>query len=159
MLDAMNAEIICFQGQPRFALFTQLEVAETRPPYTNVHVHVPAEHKGRRDNMDKPTAVPPHFDAFFSFPHGKGGYSGTCTYVKTDYAVPLKAEEGITGRLLKTPGGNSAMSKLVYDEREMVGGYVDEDGLGVEMRDNTDGTVFDVKKLDMEGRAVVLDFG
>jgi AP endonuclease-2 len=154
MLDAMDAEIICFQG----------ESTMIRVPSSYYHTHSRfvsisngSEHKGRRDNMDKPTAVPPHFDAFFSFPHGKGGYSGTCTYVKSSYAVPLKAEEGITGKLLKTPGGNSALSKLVYEDKEMIGAYVGEDE--VEVRDNTDGTVFNVKKLDMEGRAVVLDFG
>jgi AP endonuclease-2 len=107
--------------------------------------------------MEKPTAVPPNFDAFFSFPHGKGGYSGTCTYVKSSHSVPLKAEEGITGRLLGTVGGNSALPKLVYKEEERIGGYV-ADGDG-EVLDNHDGSTFDLNKLDMEGRAVVLDFG
>jgi AP endonuclease-2 len=154
MLDAMDAEIICFQGEPT-SVHVPSSCCYTRSRL--VSTSNGSEHKGRRDNIDKPTAVPPHFDAFFSFPHGKGGYSGTCTYVKSSYAVPLKAEEGITGKLLKTPGGNSALSKLVYEDREMIGAYVGEDE--VEVRDNTDGTVFDVKRLDMEGRAVVLDFG
>lgn len=115
------------------------------------------EHKARRDNMDKLTSVPPNFDAFFSFPHGKGGYSGTCTYVKSSYAVPVKAEEGITGLLLGTSGMNSSVPKLVYGRDERIGSYPDEDEIKVE--GNLDGSGFDMRKLDMEGRSVVLDFG
>lgn len=107
--------------------------------------------------MDKQTAVPPSYDAFFSFPHGKGGYSGTCTYVKSSYAVPLKAEEGITGLLLGTAGANSAVPKLVYGREERVGFYPDEEEVRVE--GNLDGSGFEMKRLDMEGRSVVLDFG
>ena len=47
--------------------------------------------------------------------------------------------------------------RLKWDDGEMVGGYVGDGEL--EVMGNTDGTEFDLKKLDMEGRAVVLDFG
>lgn len=140
MLDAMNAEIICFQ-----------------------------EHKSRRDQIQKPMAVPDGFDAFFSFPHGKGGYSGTCIYTKTSYAVPLKAEDGITGILLESPtstviskgssvsGNVSSGNKLIYGSEDKIGGYPDEDD--VRLDDELNGESFDLKNLDKEGRAVVLDFG
>jgi len=49
--------------------------------------------------------------------------------------------------------------RLRWDEGEMVGGYVGEGEEAWEVLGNTDGTEFDVKRLDMEGRAVVLDFG
>ena len=171
----MNAEIICFQGERllptlstilllslvNFADHPHLQllpnriptIASTSPPLPSLTT----EHKARRDTIDKPTALPPGYDAFFSFPHGKGGYSGTCTYVRSSYAVPLKAEEGITGKLLSQPKGSMGNLRLKWDEGEMVGGYVGDGEL--EVMGNTDGTEFDLKRLDMEGRAVVLDFG
>lgn len=149
MLDAMDAEIICFQGAHRISTFYASSNQRSSCFQT--------EHKARRDNMEKAMAVPQGFDAFFSFPHGKGGYSGTCTYTKQSYAVPVKAEEGITGTLLGTIGGNSAINKLTYTQEERIGGYPHQ--AHVKVLDNVDGTTFDVKKLDMEGRAVVLDFG
>jgi AP endonuclease-2 len=158
MLEAMDAEIICFQGESliyRRRALLSLQRIELNG--RNGLDFILSEHKSRRDNIDKLMAVPPHFDAFFSFPHGKGGYSGTCTYVRSSYTVPLKAEEGITGKLLRQQGMNSALPKFVYEDNEMVGGYVGDDE--VEVMDQVDGTAFDVKKLDMEGRAVVLDFG
>jgi AP endonuclease 2 len=109
--------------------------------------------------MPKPMAVPPNYDAFFSFPYGKGGYSGTCVYTKSSYLVPLKAEEGITGLLLDGPsscvlGGKGGIG-LTKEER--IGGY--SENWDWDVVDEIDGGHFDLKKLDMEGRAVVLDFG
>jgi hypothetical protein len=49
--------------------------------------------------------------------------------------------------------------RLRWDEGEMIGGYVRDGEDGWEVMGNTDGTEFDVKSLDREGRAVVLDFG
>jgi AP endonuclease-2 len=129
ILDAMHAEIVCFQ-----------------------------EHKARRDGMTKDMAVPEGWDAFFSFPtNGKSGYSGTCVYTKREYVVPRKAEEGITGRLLSTPGGNSAHKTLVYEEGEKIGAYPSEEEIG--LVDEVDGRGFELSALDKEGRAVVCDFG
>ena len=129
MLDAMGADIICFQ-----------------------------EHKARRDGMTKDMALPEGYDAFFSFPmHGKSGYSGTCIYTRRENLVPLKAEEGITGTLLGVQGANSAQPKLVYEPEEMIGGYPDEED--IHLMDEADGTRFDWSRLDKEGRAVVCDFG
>lgn len=122
-------------------------------------------------------AVPEGFDSFFSFPHAKDGYSGVCTYSKIDYAVPIKAEEGITGIFLglqtnvggSGPGGSSKStsasaagtgstgSKLIYRAEEKIGYYPDEDD--VHLDDEVNGQSFDLKRLDMEGRAIVLDFG
>jgi AP endonuclease-2 len=108
--------------------------------------------------MPKSMAVPPSFDAFFSFPYGKGGYSGTCVYTKHSYLVPLKAEEGITGLLLDGPSscvlGKSGIGVRSVDK---IGGYP-EDG-DFEVVDEPDGGHFDLRRLDMEGRSVVLDFG
>lgn len=129
ILDATHADVICFQ-----------------------------EHKARRDAMTKDMAVPDGWDAFFSFPtNGKSGYSGTCVYTRRAYVVPRKAEEGITGRLLGVPGGNSAQKTLVYEEEEKIGAYPAEEEIG--LVDEVDGKGFELSRLDREGRAVVCDFG
>jgi AP endonuclease-2 len=129
MLDAMEADIICFQ-----------------------------EHKARRDAMTREMALPEGYDAFFSFAmHGKSGYSGTCVYTRREAVVPLKAEEGITGTLLGVQGANSAQPKLVYELEERIGGYPDEED--IHLMDEVDGTRFEWSRLDKEGRAVVCDFG
>ncbi|KAJ9108869.1 hypothetical protein QFC21_000189 [Naganishia friedmannii] len=129
MLDEMHAEVVCFQ-----------------------------EHKARRDALTKDMALPDGYDAFFSFPTlpNKSGYSGTCIYTKRSYLVPVKAEEGITGRLLGS-GMSSAGAKVSYTLEERIGGYPEEGQ--VEWVLGEDGGGFDPSLLDVEGRAVVLDFG
>lgn len=99
-------------------------------------------------------ACPGKYDAFWTFPRSKLGYSGVCTYVNSQLCVPLRAEEGITGLLLSEPGGTM---KPPWTAEEKIGHYPDMDD--VQIDDEVDGAPFDVRTLDIEGRAVVLDFG
>jgi AP endonuclease-2 len=68
-------------------------------------------------------------------------------------AVPLRAEEGITGLLLSEAGG--AM-RPPWVEVEKIGNFADLGDLELEPNENGE---FDPRSLDVEGRAVVLDFG
>jgi AP endonuclease-2 len=47
--------------------------------------------------------------------------------------------------------------KPPWKEEERIGSYPDIDSM--EWDDEADGTTFEPKRLDMEGRAVVCDFG
>jgi AP endonuclease-2 len=99
-------------------------------------------------------ACPGPYDGFWTFNRNKTGYSGVCTYVNTAYCVPLKAEEGITGLLLDD---KASTMKPPWRPEERIGGYPEMDDM--HFLDEVDGTTFDPKRLDMEGRAVVCDFG
>lgn len=77
-----------------------------------------------------------------------------CTYVNSDYCVPLKAEEGITGLLLGSKGGTM---KPPWTPEEQIGCYPDLDNIS--LSEETEGVQFDPSRLDVEGRAVVCDFG
>lgn len=99
-------------------------------------------------------ACPGPYDAFWTWPRSKTGYSGVCTYVDSRVCVPLRAEEGITGLLLEDKGG--AM-KPPWTEEEKIGCYPDI--YTMDLMDEEDGTAVDPRRLDMEGRAVVCDFG
>lgn len=112
------------------------------------------EHKTPRKNLDKLSACPGPYDGFWTFNRKKTGYSGVCTYVDSRYCVPLKAEEGITGLLLEDKG--STMSPP-WTPEERIGGYPEMDDL--HFMDEVNGMTFEPKRLDMEGRAVVCDFG
>nr|KIR47456.1 exodeoxyribonuclease III [Cryptococcus bacillisporus CA1280] len=112
------------------------------------------EHKTIRTRLEKSMACPGPYDGFWTFPRSKTGYSGVCTYVDSRYCVPLKAEEGITGLLL---GDRLSTMKPPWTDVERIGNYPDVDDMN--WMDELDGTKFDVKKLDMEGRAVICDFG
>ncbi|KAF6759509.1 Endonuclease/exonuclease/phosphatase [Ephemerocybe angulata] len=68
------------------------------------------EMKTGRKVITKEVAVPPSFDAFFSLPVTKTGYSGVATYTRTKTCIPLKAEEGLSGLLQPKPS-------LSVDER------------------------------------------
>jgi AP endonuclease-2 len=113
-----------------------------------------SEHKTRRSTLEKSMACPGPYDAFWTFPRKGTGYAGVCTYVDSRYCVPLKAEEGITGLLLDDRASTMRPAWApderigLYPEAEQME-WLDEDGAGP----------FDVKRLDMEGRAVVCDFG
>ncbi|KAF4610457.1 hypothetical protein D9613_006552 [Agrocybe pediades] len=74
ILNALNADIICFQ-----------------------------EMKSSRQGLTKQVALPSSYDSFFSFHARKSGYSGTAIYTRRDTLVPLKAEEGLTGILQPKP--------------------------------------------------------
>ena len=59
--------------------------------------------KCTRANLERHVAVPAPFDAFFSFPVTKGGYSGVGVFTNSDVVVPLKAAEGLSGRIQPKP--------------------------------------------------------
>lgn len=99
-------------------------------------------------------ACPGPYDGFWTFPRSKTGYSGVCTFVDSRWCVPLQAEEGITGQLL---GDSNSTMKPPWKDEERIGYYPDIELMDWE--DEVDGTSFDTKRLDMEGRAVVCDFG
>ncbi|WVF73073.1 exodeoxyribonuclease III [Kwoniella sp. CBS 6097] len=131
LLDELDAQIFCFQ-----------------------------EHKTVRTRLEKSMACPGPYDAFWTFPRSKTGYSGVATYVDSRYCVPLKAEEGITGLLLSDSKGSTM--KPPWTDEEKIGCYPDmlnEGGDGMRWLDEVDGKEFEPRRLDMEGRAVVCDFG
>ncbi|KAI0664392.1 Endonuclease/exonuclease/phosphatase [Cubamyces menziesii] len=121
ILDELKADIICFQ-----------------------------EMKSSRATLPRDVALPGHFHSFFSFPVNKGGYSGVAVYTDSHTAVPVKAEEGISGRLQPQPP-LSAEERVSpsYPRPDEMTLYADEEG---EVP-----STFDA--LDAEGRALVLDFG
>jgi AP endonuclease-2 len=136
LLEELKADILCFQGDsPTLIALT-------------------SEHKTRRQQLDRGMACPGSYDAFWTFPRSKLGYSGVCTYVDSRVCVPLRAEEGITGLLLSESGG---IMKPPWTAEEKIGCYPDLDN--IEIDDEVDGTPFNPRTLDVEGRAVVLDFG
>ena len=114
--------------------------------------------KSSRSMLPKPVALPPSYDSFFSFPLNKSGYSGVAVYARSSSALPLRAEEGLSGLLQPKP-------PLSDEERiSQTGGYPNE----LEMRrlaeedEPEDGDLWqelDLRDLDAEGRALVLDFG
>ena len=106
--------------------------------------------KTSRAAIGPDVALPDSFHSFFSFPAVKGGYSGVAVYTDTRTATPLKAEEGLSGGLqpnpplspeerISTPYPLAHELKLVPDADEQ--------------KPN------DLVSLDLEGRAIVLDFG
>ncbi|WWD19616.1 exodeoxyribonuclease III [Kwoniella shandongensis] len=113
------------------------------------------EHKTVRARLEKSMACPGPYDGFWTFPRSKTGYSGVCTYVDSRCCVPLKAEEGITGLLLDDPKGSTMKPPWTPEER--IGYYPEVEEMI--WLDEVDGSPFDHKRLDMEGRAVVCDFG
>lgn len=108
------------------------------------------EMKIQRATLQKHIAVPSTYDSFFSFPVSKGGYSGVAVYTKKAVVAPLKAEEGLTGNLQpKLPFSDTERVSLKYPEIEDLTLYPDENEIVPK----------DLKVLDIEGRALVLDFG
>ncbi|KAL5537093.1 APN2 [Sanghuangporus sanghuang] len=123
ILNELGADIICFQ-----------------------------EVKTTRQSIDKSIALPNSYDSFFSLPTVKGGYSGVCIYTKSSVAVPLKAEEGLSGRLqcgLKPPlPPEERISQTLPLAHEME--LVDDEATNSHN---------DLLELDKEGRAIMIDFG
>ena len=106
--------------------------------------------KSSRQALPRDVALPAKYCSFFSFPVVKGGYSGVATYARSSVAVPLKAEEGLSGRLqLKPPLTLEERILPSYPSVDDIEAFPDEDG-------NLPPT-FDL--LDSEGRALMLDFG
>ncbi|KAI0314600.1 Endonuclease/exonuclease/phosphatase [Amylostereum chailletii] len=108
------------------------------------------EMKTTRAAIGRNFALPDSFDSFFSFPVSRGGYSGVAVYTDPSTALPLKAEEGLSGTLQPKPAPSSeervSSSYPTAHELDLV---PDEDG----------GTPSDFSALDAEGRGLVLDFG
>lgn len=98
------------------------------------------ETKMTRKQLTEPMCIMPKYHAFFNF-HPTKGYSGTVTYVRKHTCIPVKAEEGITGRLVRDP----------YDSTTAIGCYP------TDCQDDVDPAIF--HDIDAEGRAVVLDCG
>ncbi|KAH7929050.1 DNase I-like protein [Leucogyrophana mollusca] len=121
ILEHLRADIICFQ-----------------------------EMKTSRTALERNVAVPDTFEAFFSFPVNKGGYSGVAIYSDTRTITPLKAEEGLSGNLQPKP-------PLTPDERISHSyPYAHEIELHPDEQGNTPS---DLVALDAEGRSLVVDFG
>ncbi|KAF9529515.1 Endonuclease/exonuclease/phosphatase [Crepidotus variabilis] len=116
ILNHLEADIICFQ-----------------------------EMKSSRQGLPKAVAIPPSFESFFSFPVKKSGYSGVATYIRRNTALPIKAEEGLTGIIQPRPPFRA-------DER-----ISDSDLYPPEFPDDTEEV--DYTDLDSEGRAIVIDLG
>ncbi|KDR70942.1 hypothetical protein GALMADRAFT_75643 [Galerina marginata CBS 339.88] len=109
------------------------------------------EMKSSRQALPKPVAVPPSFDAFFSFPIRKTGYSGIGIYTRRSAVVALKAEEGLTGLIQPKPPFTTSeriSSPDTYPPSTTPNPPIPEDEDEI-----------DYKDLDSEGRAVVLDLG
>ncbi|KAE9410581.1 DNase I-like protein [Gymnopus androsaceus JB14] len=102
------------------------------------------EVKSSRSALPAPVALPPSFDAYYSFPLSKNGYSGVATYTASGITA-LKAEEGLTGQLrqphLKPPPS------------------VEERIFSLDSYDELDMPSADLKSLDAEGRVLAFDFG
>ncbi|KZP14518.1 DNase I-like protein [Athelia psychrophila] len=142
ILDELGADIICFQ-----------EMKSTRP------------------SLARTFALPASYDALFSFPTSKAGYSGVAVYTKQPL-TPSKVEEGLTGTVhpkIKPPW--DALTERVSG----VDAYPsprDFDILLAEAEDEDaeiEGMVpseaepaipeLDLASLDAEGRTLVADFG
>lgn len=103
------------------------------------------ETKMTRKQLTEPMCILPSYNAFFNF-HPTKGYSGTVTYVRKSVSIPLKAEQGITGRV---PVTNVSTNPLIPNDPI---GCVPAD-----TRDDVDPQIWNA--LDEEGRCVVVDLG
>lgn len=142
-------------------------------------IHSSTETKTSRAALERQVAIPgDKFDAFFSFPSSKkGGYSGVAVFTNVESAIPLKAEEGLTG-LLNSPSSSSKSSNATSsDESSRVSppsGYPragDEQLVLLPLSadpDDPDAPAFVLSKatvqeefalLDAEGRCLIMDFG
>ncbi|KAL8741402.1 MAG: hypothetical protein Q9190_005993 [Brigantiaea leucoxantha] len=100
----------------------------------------------QKDLVDDMVLVP-GWDCFWSFPKHKKGYSGVVIYTRQSTCVPIRAEEGITGRLCPP---NSSTSFCNLPESQQIGGYPSQSQLDV--------SAVDAITLDSEGRCVILQF-
>ena len=106
--------------------------------------------KSSRAVLPRDVALPGPYHSFFSFPATKGGYSGVAVYVDSRKAVPLKAEEGLSGGLQpKPPLSVEERISPTYPYPHEMDLFADENG---EMPNAFD-------SLDSEGRGLVVDFG
>ena len=59
--------------------------------------------KTTRAAIGRNFALPDSFDALFSFPTSRAGYSGVAVYTNPSTALPINAEEGLSGRVQPKP--------------------------------------------------------
>ncbi|PSR70675.1 hypothetical protein PHLCEN_2v13448 [Hermanssonia centrifuga] len=106
--------------------------------------------KSSRVALPRDVALPGEYASFFSFPIVKGGYSGVAVYTKSPEAVPLKAEEGLSGKLQpKIPLTSDERISPSYPSVHDIIAYPDEE----------ENVPVSFDHLDSEGRGLVLDFG
>lgn len=106
--------------------------------------------KTTRAQLTRDVAVPDPYHAFLSFPATKGGYSGVAVYTDSRSVIPLKAEEGLAGKLQpKPPLTTEEHVSPSYPAADDVDLVPDEKGM----------VPVDFDALEAEGRALVLDFG
>ncbi|KAF9067492.1 Endonuclease/exonuclease/phosphatase [Rhodocollybia butyracea] len=111
------------------------------------------EIKSNRASLPATVALPPSYDAYYSFPLTKNGYSGVATYTRkpsetVSGVTALKAEEGLT-KLLRQPHLKPPLSDEERISRPEAYDYDDE----------AEADSIDLKSLDAEGRVLTLDFG
>jgi AP endonuclease-2 len=140
ILKELQADILCFQGADT-SYSIHACVHRSPPPCLS-------EMKSSRAAIGRDVALLGSFDSFFSFPDSKGGYSGVAVYTDSRTATPLKAEEGLSGRL-KPPQSPEERVSRTYPAAHELELVPDDDGQ----------TPYDLLSLDLEGRALVLDFG
>ncbi|KIK69432.1 hypothetical protein GYMLUDRAFT_237226 [Collybiopsis luxurians FD-317 M1] len=111
------------------------------------------EVKSTRSSLPATVALPPSYDAYYSFPLSKNGYSGVATYTRRPSAdspgvTAMKAEEGLTGQL-RQPHLKPPLSNEERVSRPEAYEYDDFDAADS----------VDLKALDAEGRVLTVDFG
>ncbi|KAG1791181.1 Endonuclease/exonuclease/phosphatase [Suillus plorans] len=116
ILEHLKADIICFQ-----------------------------EMKTSRSGLSRCAALPDDFEAFFSFPQNKGGYSGVAVYANS-----RTRRVGLSGILQPKP-------TLTSDDR-ISRSYPCAHEIEL-MPDEHGSTPSDFAALDAEGRALIVDFG
>lgn len=131
-------------------MFYASKVRLIHTPPSHTRPCISTEMKSSRSGLTRDVALPENFDSFFSFPIAKGGYSGVAVYTDSRTVVPLKAEEGLSGKLQPKPplSAEERVSKS-YPSVSDIDAFPDEVG-------NIPAT-FDA--LDAEGRGLVIDFG
>ncbi|KAF2757296.1 apyrimidinic endonuclease [Pseudovirgaria hyperparasitica] len=102
----------------------------------------------RKDLQDHHVLVD-GWDAYFSLPKDKKGYSGVGIYTRKCKCNPIRAEEGLLG-VLCPPNSDEPYCEM--NPEDCIGGYPTQaqlEDLGVDV---------DAKYLDSEGRCVVVEF-
>jgi AP endonuclease 2 len=97
------------------------------------------------------------YQAYYNL-HPEKGYSGTSIWTRNDVCMPLKAEEGITGRYALSGGPGGSITAALPGTS--ASGLKDSERIGcypVDMKDEMDLQLY--KGIDDEGRGVVLDCG
>ena len=106
--------------------------------------------KTTRAAIGRNFALPDSFDALFSFPTSRAGYSGVAVYTNPSTALPINAEEGLSGRIQPKPAlrpeERVSTTYPLAHEMDLMASLEGE-------------TPSDLIGLDSEGRALVVDFG